>query len=260
MEIKNSISRFIQKGQIDDALEFLNRLRVREFETDISLMIASFNDLKKAERNGIIDFDIASRKKNVLRKDILNLTDEIEKHKNSQKGISEKNFQIKKGNELVPFDVSIENQNFEFHKDSYFERDYLDDELKYSVLFNQNVIVVGVGGSGKSKAIEELTKRYLTKYSIVLPRIDIEDTNDFNQLMEINRAVVIYDELDFYIMQTNVDKHIEAISKIAMLNNLSILANIRTDNLNLFKELLSKEVSSTFKIIEIKPVKREESK
>lgn len=78
MKIKNSISKFIQNGQIDDALEFLNRLRIKEFETDISLMIASFNDLKKAERNGIIDFEIASRKKNTARKEIV-------KHKNSQK-------------------------------------------------------------------------------------------------------------------------------------------------------------------------------
>lgn len=255
MEIKNSILRFIEKGQIDDALEFLNRLRIKEFEADISLMIASFNDLKKAERNGIIDFEMTSRKKNIIRKNILNIGTEIEKHKNSLKSTSEKNFQIKKGNEIVSLDVSIENQNFDFHTNTYFERDYLDDELKYSVLFNQNIIIVGIGGSGKSRAIEELTKRYLTKYSIVLPRIDIEDTNDFNELMKIERVVVIYDELDFYLMQTNVDKHIKAISKISMFSNLSVIANIRTDNLDLFKELLSKEVSSTFKIIKIKPDK-----
>jgi len=249
MEIKISISRFIQIGQIDDALEFLNRLRIKEFETDISLMIASYNDLKKAERNGILDFEMLSRKKNSIRKDILNLADEIERHKSSQKSSYEKNFQIKKGNEIMSLDVSIENQNF----NNYIERDYLDDELKYSVLFNQNIIIVGNLGTGKSMAIEELTKKYLTKYSIVLPRIDIDDTNDFEELKDIERVVVIYDELDFYLMQTNIDKHIEAISKIALFTNLSVLANIRTDNLDSFRKLLSKEVFSTFKIIEIKP-------
>lgn len=247
MKIKISISRFIQVGQIDDALEFLNRLRIKEFETDISLMIASYNDLKKAERNGILDFEMLSRKKNTIRKDVLNLADEIERHKSSQKSSYEKNFQIKKGNEIMSLDVSIENRNF----NNYIERDYLDDELKYSVLFNQNIIIVGNLGAGKSMAIEELTKKYLTKYSIVLPRIDIDDTNDFDELKDIERVVVIYDELDFYLIQTNIDKHIDAISKIAMFTNLSVLANIRTDNLDSFRKLLSKEVFSTFKIIEI---------
>lgn len=100
MKFKESISKLIQNGEIDYALEFLNRLRIQEFETDISLMIGSFSHLKKVERNGILDFETVSRKKNIIGKNILNLVSEIEKHKNAQKNQSEKNFQIKKGRRL----------------------------------------------------------------------------------------------------------------------------------------------------------------
>jgi predicted ATP-dependent serine protease len=150
------------------------------------------------------------------------------------------------------------NPELGFNDKFYLQRDYLDKELRTSILFNQNILLTGGPGSGKSRTILELIKKYLTKYSIILPIIDMKEALGFEKLDSFDKTVVIYDDINLFFTQ-NWKSHLEAISQIVFKNKISIIATCRNTEIEHVKRVLERHYK-LFKKIEIKQLNLEDNK
>ncbi len=258
MKIKDSIREFLIKDDLSNALEFLNKLRIEKFDNEIIHYFAAFNEIKSAERMGILKYEDISTKKAVLRNGILELASEIEIYRRTKSNVVIDSFEILKGYQINSETLfgTKSNPKLGYKDDFYLQRSYLDKELRTSILFNQNIILKGKAGSGKSRALLELIKRYLTKYSIVLPKIDALDFTGFEKITNTDKIVVIYDDINLFFEQ-NFDSHFNSISKIVDCNKLSIIATCRSSEYDHIKEKLG-ETIAFFKEVEIQPLNHED--
>jgi hypothetical protein len=115
---------------------------------------------------------------------------------------------LKKSSKLTNKDILRERP----YKDFYFRRPELDDLISTGIIEGRNVLILGPPLSGKSRAALEALSKLQRPCSVIIPRHDNIDREDFSfprQICFWRKGITFIDDLQRFVEQQNFDCLIE---------------------------------------------------